>query len=67
MVHSMHCSITLFIVTIVEVYVLIYDDFACCWSLTFCSFLNGSAILLIFHCSFIQQMYYWHNTIVSVK
>ncbi len=26
MVPSMHCSITLFIVTIVEVHVLIYDD-----------------------------------------
>ncbi len=27
MVPSMHCIITLFIVTIVEVHVLIYDDF----------------------------------------
>ncbi len=29
MVPSMHCDITLFIVTIVEVHVLIYDDFVC--------------------------------------
>ncbi len=32
MVPSMHCDITLFIVTIVEVHVLIYDDFVCYWS-----------------------------------
>ncbi len=57
MVPSMHCSITLFIVTIVEVHVLIYDDFVCYWSLTFC-FLTGSKLLLILHCSFIQQMFY---------
>ncbi len=36
MVPSMHCYITLFIVTIVEVQVLIYDDFVCKWSFPFC-------------------------------
>ncbi len=49
MVPSMHCDITLFIVTIVKVHVLIYDDFVCYWSLTFCAFFNlltGSALLL---------------------
>ncbi len=35
MVPSMHCYITLFIVTIVEVQVLIYDDFVCKWRLPF--------------------------------
>ncbi len=65
MVPSMHCSITLFIVTIVEVHVLIYDDFVCYWSLTFCVFLTGSTLLLILHCRFIQQMFYWRNTIVA--
>ncbi len=34
---TMHCNITLFIVTIVEVHVLIYDDFVCYRSLTFCA------------------------------
>ncbi len=70
MAPSMHCSITLFIVTIVEVHVLIYDDFVCYCSLTFCVLfksLTGSTLRLILHCRFIQQMYYWNNTIVSVK
>ncbi len=71
MVPSMHCNITLFSVTIIEVHVLIYDDFVCYIRLPFCAhiyiyFLTSSAILLILHCSFIQQMY-WHNTIVPVK
>ncbi len=35
---TQHCNITLFIVTIVEVHVLIYDDFVCYWSFTFCIF-----------------------------
>ncbi len=38
MVSSMYCIITLFIITIVEFHVLIYDDFVCYWSLTFCAF-----------------------------
>ncbi len=42
MVPSMHCSITLFIVTIVEVHVLIYDDFVCYCSLMFWFFLTDS-------------------------
>ncbi len=34
---SMHCNITLSIVTIVEVHVLIYDDFVCYWSVALCT------------------------------
>ncbi len=40
MVPSMHCNITIFTVTIVAVHVLIYDEFVCYWSLTFCAFLS---------------------------
>ncbi len=48
MVPRMHCSITLFIVTIVEVHVLIYDDCMCYCSLSFCGFFIYLFIYLLF-------------------
>ncbi len=39
MVPSMHCNITHYIVTMVEVHVLNYDDFVCYWSMLFVLFI----------------------------